>query len=63
MPLPFPQRAPQSKKLEESDKELLETFRKVELNRALLDAIKQILKYTKFLKELCTHKRRLKGDK
>jgi len=27
-----------------------------------LDAIKQIPRYAKFLKELCTHKRRLKGN-
>ena len=40
VPLPFPQRAPQSRKLDESDKVLLETFRKVEMNIPLLDAIK-----------------------
>ena len=62
VPIPFPQRAPPSKKSEEVDKELLDTFRKVEVNIPLLDAIKQIPKYAKFLKELCTHKRRLKGD-
>ena len=62
MPLPFPQRAPQSKKLYESNKELLETFRKVEVNMPLLDAMKQIPKYTKFLKGLFTCKRQLKGD-
>jgi len=48
--------------MEEIDKEILETFRKVEVNIPLLDAIKQIPKYIKFLKELCTHKRRLKGN-
>ncbi|RDX95348.1 hypothetical protein CR513_22144, partial [Mucuna pruriens] len=47
----------------ELDEELLQTFRKVEINIPLLDAIKQILKYAKFFKELCTHKRKkLKGD-
>ncbi|XP_047149016.1 uncharacterized protein LOC124821196 [Vigna umbellata] len=51
-----------SKKMEEVDKEILETFRKVEVNIPLLDAIKQIPKYAKFLKELCTHKRKMKGD-
>ena len=40
----------------------METFRKVEVNIPLLDAIKQIPKYAKFLKELCTHKRKLKGN-
>ncbi|RDX84522.1 Retrovirus-related Pol polyprotein, partial [Mucuna pruriens] len=39
-------------------------FRKVEINIPLLDAIKQVPKYTKFLKELCVHKRRkIKGSK
>ncbi|RDY05353.1 hypothetical protein CR513_10831, partial [Mucuna pruriens] len=41
-----------------SDEELLKMFRKVEINIPLLDAIKQIPKYAKFLKELCVHKRR-----
>jgi len=49
--------------MEEVDREILETFRKVEVNIPLLDAIKQIPIYAKFLKELCTHKRRLKGNK
>uniref|UniRef100_A0A151UEN1 Aspartic peptidase DDI1-type domain-containing protein n=1 Tax=Cajanus cajan TaxID=3821 RepID=A0A151UEN1_CAJCA len=48
--------------MEEVDKEILETFRKVEVNIPLLDAIKQIPRYTKFLKELCTHKRKMKGN-
>ena len=48
--------------MEEVDKEILETFRKVEVNIPLLDAIKQIPRYAKFLKELCTHKRKLKGN-
>ena len=34
----------------------------MEVNIPLLDAIKQIPKYAKFLKELCTHKRRLKDN-
>nr|XP_027083717.1 uncharacterized protein LOC113706019 [Coffea arabica] len=46
----------------EKEKELLDVFRKVEINIPLLDAIKQIPKYTKFLKDLCTHKRKLRGD-
>lgn len=64
VPLPFPHRAVQSRRGDdaEKDKELLETFRKVEVNISLLDAIKQIPKYAKFLKELCTHKRRLKDN-
>jgi len=42
IPLLFPPRAIPSKKMEEVDKEILETFRKVEVNIPLLDAIKQI---------------------
>ncbi|XP_010244116.1 PREDICTED: uncharacterized protein LOC104588022 [Nelumbo nucifera] len=58
---PFPSRFAKSKK-EEQDNDILETFRKVEVNIPLLDAIKQVPRYAKFLKELCTTKRRLKGD-
>ncbi|PIN21584.1 hypothetical protein CDL12_05712 [Handroanthus impetiginosus] len=58
---PFPERFAKSKK-EEEDKEILETFRKVEVNIPLLDAIKRIPHYAKFLKELCTNKKKLKGN-
>ena len=57
--MPFPSRFAQTKKAE-SDKEILDTFRKVQVNISLLEAIKQVPKYAKFLKELCTSKRRLK---
>jgi hypothetical protein len=59
---PFPVSSSRSKK-EDKEKEILEVFKKVELNIPLLDAIKQILKYAKFWKELCTTKRafKLKG--
>jgi len=60
---PFPMSSSRSKK-EDNEKEILEVFRKVKLNIPLLDATKQILKYTKFFKDLCTTKRafKLKGD-
>ncbi|KAM1462740.1 hypothetical protein ACFXTO_047734 [Malus domestica] len=45
-------------KKEQTDKEILDTFRKVQVNLPLLGAIKQVPKYAKFLKELCTNKRR-----
>ncbi|XP_012488012.1 uncharacterized protein LOC105801234 [Gossypium raimondii] len=45
------------------EKEILEAFRNVEINISLLDAIKQISRYAKFLKELCTNKRKLIGNK
>jgi len=48
--------------MEEAEKEILETFRKIEVNIPLLDAIKQIPRYAKFLKELCTNKQKLKGN-
>ncbi|RDX65021.1 hypothetical protein CR513_56355, partial [Mucuna pruriens] len=57
VPLPFPTRTLSTRK-PESDEELLKMFRKVEINIPLLDTIKQIPKYAKFLKELCVHKRR-----
>ncbi|XP_021825765.1 uncharacterized protein LOC110766709 [Prunus avium] len=56
--VPFPCRFMQSKK-EENEKDILETFRKVQVNIPLLDAIKQVPKYAKFLKELCTTRRRI----
>ncbi|KAM1000640.1 hypothetical protein ACFX2I_007252 [Malus domestica] len=56
--VPFPSRLKQSKK-EETEKDILETFRKVQVNIPLLDAIKQVPRYAKFLKELCTTRRRI----
>ncbi|RDX82141.1 hypothetical protein CR513_37107, partial [Mucuna pruriens] len=45
-----------------TNENFLKMFRKVEINIPLLDAIKQIPKYVKFLKELCMHKRKkMKG--
>ncbi|XP_072084533.1 uncharacterized protein [Arachis hypogaea] len=38
---------------------MLQVFKKVEVTIPLLDAIQQILKYAKFLKDLCTHKERI----
>jgi len=40
IPLLFPPKAIPSKKMEEVDREILETFRKVKVNIPLLDAIK-----------------------
>ncbi|KAI3721759.1 hypothetical protein L2E82_32777 [Cichorium intybus] len=58
---PFPSRFLESKK-EREDREIMATFRKVEVNIPLLEAIKQVPRYAKFLKELCTSKKKLKGD-
>jgi hypothetical protein len=59
---PFPVSSSRLKK-EDKEKEILEVFKKVELNIPLLDAIKRIPKHVKFLKELCATKRafKLKG--
>nr|GEZ30545.1 DNA-directed DNA polymerase [Tanacetum cinerariifolium] len=57
----FPGRFIKSRK-QEQEKEILETFRKVEVNISLLDYIKQVPRYAKFLKEMCTSKRKLKGN-
>ncbi|KAM1271307.1 hypothetical protein ACFX2J_032145 [Malus domestica] len=54
---PFPRRFIQTKK-DESDKDILDTFRKVQVNIPFLDAIKQVPKYAKFLKELCATRKR-----
>ncbi|KAA3472857.1 hypothetical protein EPI10_023282 [Gossypium australe] len=59
---PFPGWLNQHRKGKE-DKEILETFRNVEINIPLLDTIKQISRYAKFLKELCTNKRKLTRNK
>ncbi|CAJ2661974.1 unnamed protein product [Trifolium pratense] len=51
-PIPFPQRVQKNiKKTVEEDKEILDVFRKCAVNIPLLDAIKQIPKYAKFLKD------------
>ena len=54
--LPFPSR------FANSEKEMFDMFLKVHVNIPLLDAIKQVPRYAKFLKELCTNKRKLKGN-
>ncbi|CAN6544178.1 unnamed protein product [Malus baccata var. baccata] len=56
--VPFPSRFMQTKK-EEAEKDILETFRKVQVNIPLLDAIKQVPRYANFLKELCTTRKRM----
>ncbi|CAM8943899.1 unnamed protein product [Rhodiola kirilowii] len=55
LPFPVPARAPKKYVM---DKDIWELFSKVEINIPLLEAIKQILRYAKFLKELCTNRRR-----
>ncbi|CAN6547335.1 unnamed protein product [Malus baccata var. baccata] len=47
-------------KNEEEEKDVFETFRKVHVNIPILDAIKQIPKYAKFLKKLCTTRKQIR---
>ena len=60
----FPHRILKNKRTGDGDKEreILDVFRKVAVNIPLLDIIKQVPKYAKFLKDLCTSKKRLKGN-
>ena len=41
--------------------EMLDVFKQVKINLPLLDAIKQVPSYAKFLKDLCTQKRKSKS--
>ncbi|GAV62969.1 hypothetical protein CFOL_v3_06491, partial [Cephalotus follicularis] len=50
---------PFGKKLSRMD-EMMELFKQVQINLPLLDAIRQVPAYAKFLKDLCTTKRKLK---
>ena len=62
MPPPSPQ-ALKCKKKASNQTEILEVLRQVKVNIPLLDMIKQVPTYAKFLKELCTVKRGLNVDK
>ncbi|KAK9045692.1 hypothetical protein V6N11_051601 [Hibiscus sabdariffa] len=59
-PPPFPSRFLKKNKQAE-DKDILDIFRKVELNILLLEVIRKITRYARFLKDLCTNKRKLMG--
>ncbi|CAM8997278.1 unnamed protein product [Rhodiola kirilowii] len=52
---PVPARVPKQHVM---DKDVFELFSKVEINIPLLECIKQVPKYAKFLKELCTNRRK-----
>ncbi|CAN6586824.1 unnamed protein product [Malus baccata var. baccata] len=56
-PLPFPQRQQQRSK-DQQCIEFMKTLAKVQINLPLLDAIKHIPSYAKFLKELCSKKKK-----
>ena len=61
-PTPYPHRLRAPKKVN-NHYEIYQLFKQVKLNIPLLDAIKQILSYPKFLKGLCTVKRKLGVNK
>jgi len=60
--LPFPHAMTKQRKVNHNS-EIFETFKQVRINISLLDAIKQVPFYTKFLKDLCTVKRKLNVKK
>ncbi|XP_058181306.1 uncharacterized protein LOC131299742 [Rhododendron vialii] len=62
VPAPYPNqlKSPAKPNL---NSDIYEVLQKVTVNLPLLNAIKQISSYAKFLKELCTHKRQLQVQK
>ena len=61
-PAPYPHRLRAPNKLN-NHSEIYEWFKQVKVNIPLLDAIRQIPSYAKFLKDLCTVKRKLGVNK
>jgi hypothetical protein len=60
--LPFPHAMTKKRKVNHNSK-IFETFKQVRINIPLLDAIKHVPSYAKFLKDLCTVKRKLNVKK
>jgi hypothetical protein len=60
--LPFPHVMTKQRKINHNS-EIFETFKQVRINIPLLDAIKHVPSYAKFLKDLCTMKRKLNVKK
>ena len=63
MPPPFPQALRGKKKKIQNQAKIWEVLRQVKVNIPLLDMIKQVPTYAKFLKDLCTIKRGLGIEK
>ncbi|XP_025625358.1 uncharacterized protein [Arachis hypogaea] len=59
LPIPFPTIVKKAKKQEDLDSTVVEVFEKVEVTVPLFQAIQQVPKYAKFLKDICTHKDKL----
>ncbi|KAG5553848.1 hypothetical protein RHGRI_011652 [Rhododendron griersonianum] len=62
IPAPFPQRLKVPAHAN-TNSEIYELFKQVRINIPLVDAVKQIPTYAKFLKDLCTQKRKLNVHK
>jgi len=60
--LPFPHAMTKQRKVNHNS-EIFEIFKQVRINIPLLNAIKQVPSYAKFLKDLCTVKRKLNVKK
>ncbi|XP_015970241.1 uncharacterized protein LOC107493698 [Arachis duranensis] len=58
-PIPFPTVAKKARKRMELDPKMIEMFKKVEVTIPLFDAIHQVSKYAKPLKDLCMNKDRI----
>ncbi|KAL4299957.1 uncharacterized protein [Arachis hypogaea] len=61
IPIPFPTIAKKTKKHEELNPNIVQIFKSVEVTIPLFDAIHQVPKYAKFLKDVCTHKEKIGG--
>ncbi|XP_016166380.1 uncharacterized protein LOC107609060 [Arachis ipaensis] len=59
MPIPFPILAKKAKKQEQLDPNLVKIFKNVEVTVPLFQAIQQVPKYAKFLKDICTNKEKI----
>jgi hypothetical protein len=69
--MPYEPRVPFSERLKapshfekqgEKIQDMMEVFKQVKINLPLLDAIKEVPAYAKFLKDLCTQKRRTRAN-
>ncbi|CAA0841694.1 Unknown protein, partial [Striga hermonthica] len=60
IPLPFPQRVAK-KKIDEQYAKFREIFTKVQINIPLVDALQEMPKYAKFLKDMVSRKKKLKA--
>ena len=61
MPPPFPQALPGKRGINNTS-EILEVLRQLKVNIPLLDMIKHVLTYAKFLKDLCTIKKKFECE-